>query len=480
MTLFGVDVSEFQSGMSLRKAAAEGISFAIVRTTDGTHRDRTYRSHVEDAKAAGLQLAAYHYLRNPSEGRTLAQQVAASVEVMGEHRLPLWLDCETQAGLTGDIIRQAKAEFEKAGIRVLGIYSYVPYWEGMRGGEPKTHDLGKVWVAAHGADQAGPPAQIYRGDDSRQWAYPLGGQKPSLWQFGSKAQVAGYSVDVNAFRGSVDDLKALFAGASTPASEAAETPSDYQKVLDYPRDQVRQDTYYNCGPATTQTIVRAATGELVPESTLAAEMGTTTRGTDYIGLITRVLRQRLPQADYQTVTMPNDPPTPAQREKLWADIVSSINAGYGVACNIVAPPRNYPLGVYGSVSPAYRGGTIYHYVAVMGYRDGAEGKAVWIADSGFSPFGYWVSLDQLATLIPPKGYAYAAAPTRKQEVSMSTHDDARLSLDQLAGPARATDGLPTFTGWPQLGDRTMVDALAAIGEKLGVPGMFDTKKGKQR
>ena len=63
---------------------------------------------------------------------------------------------------------------------------------------------------------------------------------------------------------------------------------------------------------------------------------------------------------------------------------------------------------------------------------------------------------------------------------MSTHDDARLSLDQLAGPARDTDGLPTFTGWPQLGDRTMVDALAAIGEKLGVPGMFDTKKGKQR
>ena len=40
---FGIDVSEHQDGLSLVRAATEGIEFAIVRTTDGTYCDRTYR-----------------------------------------------------------------------------------------------------------------------------------------------------------------------------------------------------------------------------------------------------------------------------------------------------------------------------------------------------------------------------------------------------------------------------------------------------
>lgn len=66
----------------------------------------------------------------------------------------------------------------------------------------------------------------------------------------------------------------------------------------------------------------------------------------------------------------------------------SIDADCGVVANIVAPPSNYPRASYTStISPAYSGGTVYHYFAVI---------------------GYWCSLDQLASLIPPKGYAYPA------------------------------------------------------------------------
>lgn len=32
-----------------------------------------------------------------------------------------------------------------------------------------------------------------------------------------------------------------------------------------------------------------------------------------------------------------------------------------------------------------------------------------------------------------------------------------------------------FPGWKQLGNRTAVDALAAIGTALGIPGFFDPK-----
>ncbi|MFW9155591.1 peptidoglycan DD-metalloendopeptidase family protein [Corynebacterium striatum] len=212
-TIYGIDISEHNDGLSCARAAREGIDFAIIRTTDGTYKDRCYRSHLDDAESAGLITAAYHYLRNPSEGTTVAQQVQAALEVMGDAKRPMWLDCETPAGLHVNHIREAKRLFEAAGVRVIGCYSYVPYWEGsIAPSEPATREFGAFWVAAYGQNRAGAPAGIYPGNGASQWDYPLGNQKPALWQYGSNAQVAGYSVDINAYRGSRDELRALFYG----------------------------------------------------------------------------------------------------------------------------------------------------------------------------------------------------------------------------------------------------------------------------
>ena len=65
-TIFGVDVSEHQDGMSLAAAKAQGMEFAILRLCDGTYRDRTFRSHLADAENAGLLVSTYWYLRAPS------------------------------------------------------------------------------------------------------------------------------------------------------------------------------------------------------------------------------------------------------------------------------------------------------------------------------------------------------------------------------------------------------------------------------
>lgn len=222
-TLVGTDISEHQNGMSLKRAASEGISFAIIRTTDGTYKDSCYRSHLDDAESAGLITAAYHYLRNPSEGTTVAQQVQASLEVMGDKKRPVWIDVETPAGLHVDHIRACKREFEKHGVRVIGCYSYVPYWEGsIAPHEPDSHEFGAFWVAAYGQNPYGKPRDIYPGDQHRQWNHSLGNQKPVMWQYGSNAQVAGYSVDINAYRGSKAELKALFSGKPAPDEEPTE------------------------------------------------------------------------------------------------------------------------------------------------------------------------------------------------------------------------------------------------------------------
>lgn len=141
----------------------------------------------------------------------MAQQVQASLEVMGQRRLSMWIDVETDAGLHVDHIRECKRRFEAAGVPVIGAYSYVPYWEGhISPHEPDSHEFGAFWVAAYGANSIGAPKDIYPGDGHKQWNYPLGNQKPVIWQFGSQAVVAGRKVDINAFRGSVDQLQKLF------------------------------------------------------------------------------------------------------------------------------------------------------------------------------------------------------------------------------------------------------------------------------
>lgn len=278
------------------------------------------------------------------------------------------------------------------------------------------------------------------------------------------------------------------------------TMKPIEKRLDYPRDQVGQDTAYNCGPASAQTVIRAATGKLINEHDLARAMGTHRGGTDWIGLITPVLNRHIPGADYLTRQMPNDPPSTAQRDLLWRDITGSIDAGYGVVANIVAPPNNYPRKSYTSTQNLqYGGGTVYHYLAVMGYAVDDHGvKHVWLADSGFRPYGCWVTFSQFATLIPPKGYAAATAkpkpkptptppapPTPKPVPEPKpapappptpTGDDLlNLILDQLAGP-RDADGVQRYRGWPQLGGLTLVDAVAVLGAHLQIEGFKDISK----
>lgn len=261
-----------------------------------------------------------------------------------------------------------------------------------------------------------------------------------------------------------------------------------QKLLPYDRGIVKQETGYWCGPASAQVVLNSK-GINVAESTLAREIGTTQNGTDYIGLIERVLDARAPSAKYTSVYMPNDPATSSQKDRLWRDIVRSVNAGWGVIVNIVAPSSNYPRGVNGSTSPAYGGGTVFHYMSVMGYDDAI--RAVWIADSGFTPYGYWMSFDQLATLVPPKGYAFAdvdsaPVPTPTPEegdmdfATFKAYMDAVASdtkdvREQMCGENQRDAG--EFKGWPQLGNRTVVDALAIIGEHLGIVG-FSAKGGK--
>lgn len=238
-TLYGIDISEHNDGLSCARAKQEGVDFAIIRICDGTYVDPVFRSHLADAEQAGMLVSTYWYLRAAAEGSTIAQQVdVIDRQMAGRRDLPVWIDVESVDNrfppgdprhylLRGEDVWEAKRELERRGYRVPGVYSGAWYWERMPGGEPSMHGLGALWCSNYGDNNAaGEPRSLYAsegGDHHPGWDYPLGDRKPDLLQYGSRGTVAGRpNVDINAYRGSKAQLHALFTGQSAPEEELSE------------------------------------------------------------------------------------------------------------------------------------------------------------------------------------------------------------------------------------------------------------------
>jgi Peptidase_C39 like family len=162
-----------------------------------------------------------------------------------------------------------------------------------------------------------------------------------------------------------------------------------------------QERYYYCGPASTKIALSA---RMTPPSqnTLAASLGTTTNGTDDTANVVATLNRYLGTTWYERKPV-NDPPTQAQRDLLKQDLLFDVDRGWAIVANVVSGWR----------PPGYPSGTIYHYVAVVGYADG--GNSAVIADpagagaggSGWTnvPKTYTISTYDLGTWIGMKAYA---------------------------------------------------------------------------
>ncbi len=126
-----------------------------------------------------------------------------------------------------------------------------------------------------------------------------------------------------------DDLDSVVDNKLAPlgqALEPAESPAGLtatQKVLTY--SYQAQQTGYWCGPASTRIALSARMASPPSQAQLAAQLGTTTAGTNHIGLVTGALNSVLRTTYYETKWMPNDPPTTAQRNLLWRDITYDID-----------------------------------------------------------------------------------------------------------------------------------------------------------
>ena len=196
-----------------------------------------------------------------------------------------------------------------------------------------------------------------------------------------------------------------------------------EKVLPVPfPEHLPQTTGFFCGPASCQTALQVVlNGEVLEESQLAAEMHTTEDGTNSIELLAECMNTHAHHVEWQAVWLPNDPPTRDEAEQFWVNLKANIDNGFPMPANWVSPDGNHPVAVRGSgPNPGYYG-TVYHYVCYGGYAEDETGRFIYVYDSGFSPWQYWVSFEQACTLMPPKGYVRA--------------DVAPVGVPTLPGPA---------------------------------------------
>lgn len=201
--VWGVDVSAYQGNVDWRELRRQGVEFAFIKATEGSGMvDRCFAKNWENAQAAGVPAGAYHFFSYDSPGETQAENFMAQVPVTpGE--LPPVVDIE----FYGD---KAQNPPDRETVREI-LDPLLERLESHYGQKPVlyvTYRTYKLYIQGEYED------------------YPLWVTRPLLapldkdwtfWQYSHSARLSGYQgkeerIDLNVFRGSLEELKALGAG----------------------------------------------------------------------------------------------------------------------------------------------------------------------------------------------------------------------------------------------------------------------------
>jgi len=117
----GVDVSDWRGQPDWKRVAENGISFALVRASVGTHQDRQWLWNVREAQKANLVVLPWHY---QTSDHPVSDQVRAHLRIIGSGWPMTWTDVETTKGvpLTDRGVREFVDRVRQAGLKI-GMYS---------------------------------------------------------------------------------------------------------------------------------------------------------------------------------------------------------------------------------------------------------------------------------------------------------------------------------------------------------------------
>lgn len=217
MTLYGIDVSNHQGNFDFGRARLEGFVFATHKVTEGDGYRDPYWPQARDQMHEhfpGL-FGGYHFARNNTD---VNRQADALLAHLGDTSIPVQLDYE-DTGTRGSIdnMRSLIRAIKERGMRVFTNYLPRWYWTGHMGA-PRLDGTPPIWNS-HYVSGTGYASVLYPGDQHAGWdEFHTGAPPVAILQFSERGQVAGQSIDVNAFRGTEDQLRALF-GTAQPKGE---------------------------------------------------------------------------------------------------------------------------------------------------------------------------------------------------------------------------------------------------------------------
>lgn len=229
--IYGIDVSHYQgASFDFARARREGFEFAILKASEGaTYVDPRFSSNIQRARAAGLLVAAYHYVRS---GSSAASQVAL-IQRLVPRDCPIILDVEAGGGGVG-LTRDLNARLNAAGYRTPLLY--LPKWYWKQIGRPNLAGLPPLWYSRYANNQGGYASQIWErsaGWFNQFWA-GYGGLHVEILQYSDKATVAGHTpVDVNTYRGTREQLAALLGGQGNQEVDMATVNELFELVRRY-------------------------------------------------------------------------------------------------------------------------------------------------------------------------------------------------------------------------------------------------------
>lgn len=236
----GWDASDFdwpRGPMDLAAAYAAGVRFFTHKATEGTKTThKRYGQGLTRARDAGVPvLGAYGVPRTPGNGGhgTVKDQVDYFLRYLDAQtpwwrEFPYWMmQCDLEHWPYDKVAPSVGLEWcqrvrDRSGKRVV---LYAPRWaygDSIGGDWP-------LWASDYGSNTVGPLKDLAPPPTSSRWrAYS--GRRPAILQFGSKVIIGRQpGADGNAFRGSLDDLKAFVGGS--PGGDDDMTPEQANMLL---------------------------------------------------------------------------------------------------------------------------------------------------------------------------------------------------------------------------------------------------------
>ena len=228
--IFGIDVhSEFQRDLNFERARAEDYEFCLVKASEGPYRDGKgyvpsgFKEFFRRAESEGFVMGVYAFLVNtPAEAQ--ADHFLRTIEAVGgpEDKI-LIVDFEAyqNPALTPgnkQLMKFVSEVSRRVGRHPIVVYSGRDFWNGGdSSGKFSQYGADAAWDAYYLHMDPVKPRQFYarsKQDFQRAklpwgWGKPWGDVEPWFWQFTSAGSVAGMNIDVNAYRGTPEQLLAL-------------------------------------------------------------------------------------------------------------------------------------------------------------------------------------------------------------------------------------------------------------------------------